>query len=211
VLHRLKLLSVSCVFLSVVSSPAWAKHPAVVRLTVPMTEGARSLGSGVLAGADEKFGYVLTAHHVIRDAIGRPNVRFANGNSQVGEVLKADAAADLALIRVNKPNVTPVEWAAAPPVKGDELVAAGFGSDGRYQEAAGPVVGFTDPSKKTPYWMILETEVRSGDSGGPVFTKDGKLAGVLWGCNGNTYASDLKRIRNFTHGRRGPLFRIFRR
>ena len=59
--------------------------------------------------------------------------------------------------------------------------------------------------------MILETEVRSGDSGGPVFTKDGKLAGVLWGCNGNTYASDLKRIRNFTHGRRGPLFRIFRR
>jgi S1-C subfamily serine protease len=176
-----------------------------------VTEGARSLGSGVLAGADDQFGYVLTAHHVVRDATGRPKVRFANGNIHLGEVLKADPAADLALIRVNKPEVPPIEWAAASPTKGDELVAAGFGSDGKYQEASGPVVGFTDPTQKTPYWMILKTEVRSGDSGGPVFTKDGKLAGVLWGCNGNTYASDLKRIRKFTGGRGGPLSRIFRR
>jgi S1-C subfamily serine protease len=212
VLHLLKSLVVGCIVCaSLFGVPAWAKHPAVVRLTVPMTEGARSLGSGVLAGADDRFGYVLTAHHVVRDATGRPNVRFANGNTQVGEVLKADAAADLALIRVNRPEIAPVEWAAAPPAKGDELVAAGFGSDGSYLEATGLVVGFTDPTQQTPYWMILKAEVRSGDSGGPVFTKDGKLAGVLWGCNGNTYASDLKRLGNFTRGRGGPLFRIFRR
>jgi S1-C subfamily serine protease len=193
------------------SGGAFATNPAVVRLTVPVTEGARSLGSGVLAGADEQFGYVLTAHHVIRDATGKPHVRFANGNTQVGEVLKADPAADLALIRVNKPEIPPVEWAAAPPAKGDELVAAGFGSDGHYKEAKGPVVGFTSATEKAAHWMIVETEVRSGDSGGPVFTKDGKLAGVLWGCNGKTYASGLARLRNFTRGRRGPLFRVFRR
>lgn len=212
-LHLLKLFVIGLFFIisCLYVVPAWGKHPAVVRLTVPLKDGVRSLGSGVLAGTDDRFGYVLTAQHVVRDATGRPKVGFANGAVKDGDVVKSDAAADLALIRVNRPETLPVEWAAAPPAKGDEVVAAGFGSDGRYLEATGPVLGFTDRTRQTPYWMILNAQVRSGDSGGPVFTKDGKLAGVLWGCNGKTYASDLKRLGVFTRGRGGPLFRIFRR
>jgi S1-C subfamily serine protease len=188
-----------------------ASHPAVVRLTVPVKEGARSLGSGVLAGADERFGYVLTAHHVVRDADGDPKVRFVDGTVEDGRVLKTDADADLALIRVNRPTVPPVEWASASPAKGDELVAAGFGSDGTYQEASGPVIGFTARAEKIPDWMIVKAQVRSGDSGGPVFTKDGKLAGVLWGCNENTYASSVARLHHFSQTKRGRLFPIGRR
>jgi S1-C subfamily serine protease len=211
VLHPLKLRLVGCAFhFCLVSLPAMANNPAVVRLTVPVKEGARSLGSGVLAGADKRFGYVLTAHHVVRDAVGVPKVRFSDGTVQRGEVLKTDSTADLALIRVNRPQIAPVEWVTAPPGKGDELVAAGFGSNGQYQEATGPVVGFTDRSEKAPNWMIVKTEVRPGDSGGPVFTKDGKLAGVLWGCNGNTYASPVARLDSFTHTARGRLFPIRR-
>jgi S1-C subfamily serine protease len=211
VLHPLKsLLGFVAVLFAFSTTPVFARHPAVVRLTVPMPEGARSLGSGVLAGTDEHFGYVLTAQHVVRDAKGKPKVSFANGAVEHGEVVKSDAASDLALIRVARPQVQPAEWADASPAKGDQLVAAGFGSDGKYQEALGPVVGFSGPTDKAPDWMVVKTEVRSGDSGGPVFTKDGKLAGVLWGCNGNTYASHLKRLRSFTHGRNGPLFRILR-
>jgi S1-C subfamily serine protease len=204
----LKSVLACCVVLS--AAPVFGSHPAVVRLSVPVKEGARSLGSGVLAGADERFGYVLTAHHVVRDAEGHPKVRFANGTVENGHVLKTDAAADLALIRINRPPVRPVEWAAASPTKGDQLVAAGFGSDGKYQEAAGPVIGFTTRAEETPDWMIVKAQVRSGDSGGPVFTQDGKLAGVLWGCNENTYASPVGRLYKFAQSKRGRLFPIGR-
>lgn len=210
-LHLLKSLCVASLLLTAtIVGHARANHPAVVRVTVPMAEGNRALGSGVLAGADERFGYVLTAHHVVKDADGQPKVRFANGNVQPGHVVKTDSAADLALIRIDRPEVPPVEWAVASPTKGDELVAAGFGSNGKYQEASGPVVGFSSRTEDTPDWMILQAQVRSGDSGGPVFTKDGKLIGVLWGCNDNTYASPVTRLYTFTQ--KGPkrLFPIRR-
>jgi S1-C subfamily serine protease len=200
----------SLILVAILAGPLCASHPAVVRVTVPVAEGARSLGSGVLAGADERFGYVLTAHHVVRDADGQPKVRFANGTVQPGQVLKTDSAADLALIRIDRPAVPPVEWAAASPTKGDQLVAAGFGSNGQYQEASGPVVGFSAHTEKSPNWMIVQTQVRSGDSGGPVFTKDGKLAGVLWGCNNNTYASPVARLYTFVQKGQKRLFPIRR-
>jgi S1-C subfamily serine protease len=206
VLHPLKPFIVACLF----AAPAAASHPAVVRVTVPVAEGASALGSGVLAGADRRFGYVLTAHHVVRDADGQPKVRFANGTVQPGHILKTDSAADLALIRIDRPEIPPVEWAAASPIKGEHLVAAGFGSDGQYQEATGPVVGFSARTDDTPDWMIMQTQVRSGDSGGPVFTQDGKLAGVLWGCNNNTYASPIARLYTFTNSGRQRLFPIRR-
>jgi S1-C subfamily serine protease len=209
--HLLKSLCVaSLILLSLFAGRARANHPAVVRVTVPMPEGARALGSGVLAGADERFGYVLTAHHVVKDAEGQPKVRFANGNVQPGHILKTDSAADLAVIRIDRPEIPPVEWAVASPTKGDELVAAGFGSNGKYQEATGPLVGFSARTDDTPDWMILQAQVRSGDSGGPVFTKDGKLAGVLWGCNDNTYASPVARLYTFTQKGQKRLFPIRR-
>ena len=213
-LHSLKSFACSAVLASfsiaAFGTLAMAGHPAVVRLTVPVKEGARSLGSGVLAGADDRFGYVLTAHHVVRDAAGSPKVRFANGTTAQGEVLRTDSHADLALIRVRRPAVAPVEWAAAPATKGDQLVAAGFGGDGKYQEAAGPVIGFTNHTKQSAKWMIVDAQVRSGDSGGPVFTEDGKLAGVLWGCNNNTYASPVGRLDDFTNSKGRRLFPIRR-
>ena len=89
-------------------------------------------------------------------------------------------------------------------------MAAGFGSDGQYQEATGPVVGFSSRTQDTPDWMIVQTQVRSGDSGGPVFTQDGKLAGVLWGCNDTTYASPVTRLYLFTNRGRERLFPIRR-
>jgi S1-C subfamily serine protease len=200
----------SLILVALLAGHAQANHPAVVRVTVPIAEGARALGSGVLAGADERFGYVLTAHHVVKDADGHPKVRFSNGSVQPGHVVKTDSAADLALIRIDRPAVPPVEWAVASPTKGDQLVAAGFGGDGQYQEASGPLVGFSARTEDTPDWMILQAQVRSGDSGGPVFTKDGKLAGVLWGCNDNTYASPVARLYTFTQKGQKRLFPIRR-
>jgi S1-C subfamily serine protease len=212
VLHHGKLFGVVFFFaLWLTSARVFALHPAVVRVTVPIKEGARALGSGVLAGRDERFGYVLTAHHVVRDATARPKVRFADGSVEAGEVVKSDSAADVAVVRVKRPKVPPVEWAAASPAEGDELVAAGYGGDGEYHEAGGPVVGFTDRTKEAPAWMIFNAEVRSGDSGGPVFTEDGKLAGVLWGCNEKrTYATPVARLDSFTHTEAGRLFPIRR-
>jgi putative serine protease PepD len=210
-LHPLKSFCVaSLIVVAALAGIARANHPAVVRVTVPMAEGASALGSGVLAGRDERFGYVLTAHHVVKDADGQPKVRFANGSVQPGRIVKTDSAADLALIRIDRPAVPPVEWAVASPAKGEELVAAGFGSNGEYQEASGPLVGFSARTEDTPDWMILQAQVRSGDSGGPVFTKDGKLAGVLWGCNDNTYASPVTRLYTFTNNGRARLFPIRR-
>ncbi|MFN9369803.1 MAG: serine protease [Planctomycetia bacterium] len=172
-------------------------RPAVVRIVAP-EQGGTSLGSGVLVDVNRTQGLVLTNWHVIRDSRAAVLVQFPDGFQSAGTVIRWDEAWDLAAIVVWRPPAMPVPIAAAPPVPGEQLTIAGFGR-GTYREESGPCTEYLSPGAGYPKEFVeLAATARQGDSGGPIFNADGKLAGVLFGQNdGRTLGSCSTRVRAF--------------
>lgn len=180
------------------AQPISAKpHPAVVRVIAP-DANSRSLGSGTLIYVNETHGLVLTNWHVVRDAVGPVEVVFPDGFRSGGTVIKVDEDWDLAAIGIWRPEAKPVDIASRPPQPGERLTIAGYGS-GSYRAAAGRCLQYLSPGDGHPFEIVeLGAEARQGDSGGPIFTDQGKLAGVLLGAaHGRTVGSYCGRVDNF--------------
>ncbi|HET6883970.1 MAG TPA: serine protease [Pirellulales bacterium] len=175
-------------------------HPAVVRIIVP-ERGSTSYGSGTLVDVYGKHGLVLTNWHVVGDAVSPPTVLFADGFRSLAHVVKADRDWDLAALVIWRPEVKPVPLAAQPPQPGELLSIAGYGQ-GPYRLASGRCTNYLAPNTRLPREMVeLEAVARQGDSGGPIFNRQGELAGVLWGeGNGFTTGSYCGRVRQFLNG-----------
>lgn len=159
-----------------VTAIAQAQHPAAVRVFAPIGHGD-AVGSGVLVGVDEEYGYILTANHVIRGIQGPPSVLFPDGTRITGSVLHTNEGWDLAAIKIAKPAVEPIEIADKPPTYGQVIVGAGFGGNGQYREAAGAARILNS----APQWVEFRAAIRPGDSGGPIFNASGQLTGIVWG------------------------------
>ena len=158
-----------------------------------------SFGSGTLVHVDARHGVILTNWHVVRDASGPVHVMFPDGFQSAGSVVKIDRDWDLAVVAVWKPNAEPVALANSPPRVGDLLTIAGYGPVGEYRAAGGRCVGFVAPMGNHPQEMCeVAVRPRQGDSGGPIFDTQGRLAGVLFGgSGGRTMGSHSGRVRWF--------------
>lgn len=175
-------------------------HPAVVRIIVP-ERSSTSYGSGTLVDVQGEHGLVLTNWHVVSDAVRPPTVLFADGFRSLAHVVKADRDWDLAALAIWRPQVEPVRLAAEPPRPGEMLSIAGYGQ-GPYRLASGRCTNYLAPNTRLPREMVeLAAAARQGDSGGPIFNRQGELAGVLWGeGNGYTTGSYCGRVRQFLAG-----------
>ena len=174
------------------------KHPAVVRIDVEGEGNVLYHGSGTLVDVSEHGGIVITNWHVVRDRAGEIRVRFPDGFVAQASVLRTDKTWDLAALRIARPRVKPVKICRHVPEIGDPLSVAGYGS-GTYRHAAGRLLQFCAPGMTEPADILeVTTPVRSGDSGGPIFSEDGSLAGVIFGsASGTTNGSHAGRVRQF--------------
>jgi hypothetical protein len=172
-------------------------HPAVVRV-VAQERNAESHGSGTLIDVREDCGLVVTNWHVVRDAVGKIEVRFPGGFVSPARVRKADKVWDLAALVIWRPPVEPVRISRQPPRRGEPLTIAGYGP-GPYRAVAGRCTQYVAPGVNYPPEMVeLSAEARQGDSGGPIFNDQGELAGVLFGAaRGTTTGSYGGRVREF--------------
>jgi hypothetical protein len=164
--------------------------------------GARTLGSGTLVDVDGQQGLVVTCAHLFRAGVGAVVVTFPGGTSSSGRVAKLDAASDLAAIVIAAPPIAPVELASQHPQRGDLLVSCGYGGDGRLWCNRGQALGYVSTvgglGRET---LELSGSARQGDSGGPVFDRQGRLAAVLFGTNGRVVdATFCGRVREFLAG-----------
>ena len=174
------------------------KHPAVVRISVDGGSNTFYHGSGTLVSVKGDEGIVITNWHVIRDRVGEVSVRFPDGFVSKAKVLKIDKTWDLAALSIARPKVKPVKLSAEIPKIGDVLTIAGYAS-GDYRHATGRMLQFCSPGTTEPAEILeITTAARNGDSGGPIFAKDGTLAGVLFGsASGTTNGSHSGRVRRF--------------
>lgn len=134
-------------------------------------------GSGVVLTAD---GLVLTNSHVV----GNPqqlSVLLADGSVRAARLLGADTLTDLAVLRVEGGNLTPVALdRETPPEPGEPVLAVGapFGLAGTV--TSGIISGHDRPYNGSDPVGYLQHDaaINPGSSGGPLLDERGRLLGI---------------------------------
>jgi S1-C subfamily serine protease len=161
--------------------------PSVVRInraTSDRFEGSGN-GSGVVYRAD---GMIITNNHVVQEP-GGVEVVFADGRALPAEIVGQDTVNDLAVIRVDRDDLTPIPiGGSAAPRVGDLAIAVGspFGLDatvtvgvvsalGRGIQAGSETGGGTI---YLPEVLQTDAPINPGNSGGALVDRSGRLIGI---------------------------------
>ena len=139
---------------------------------------ANSLGSGFVIDAG---GTVITNNHVI-DGADEIEVIFNDGRRLKAELVGKDAKTDIAVLKVKSDTPLPfVEFGDSSELRvGDWVMAIGnpFGLGGTV--TLGIVSAMNRNINAGPYDDFIQTDasINRGNSGGPLFSMDGKVVGV---------------------------------
>jgi serine protease Do len=138
---------------------------------------AKSLGSGFIISED---GYVMTNHHVIKDAT-EIIVRLTDRRELEAKVVGSDERSDIALLKVEATDLPVVDIGKSEKLKvGEWVLAIGspFGFD--HSVTAGIVSAKGRALPRENYVPFIQTDVaiNPGNSGGPLFDLDGKVVGI---------------------------------
>ena len=147
-----------------------------------------STGTGFVYKKDDKYGYIITNHHVID---GATNIKILDNyeNKYDGEVLGSDEYADIAVIRVDAKNVLQVAeiGSSIDAEIGDTLFTVGspLGSDYMGTVTKGILSGknrLVSITLSSGSYLIetLQTDaaINPGNSGGPLVNINGQVIGV---------------------------------
>lgn len=137
----------------------------------------KSLGSGFIIS---KEGYVLTNHHVVKDA-DEIIIRLQDRRQLEAKLVGSDERSDIALLRVESGDLPVVKLGSAEGLKvGEWVVAIGspFGFD--HTVTAGIVSAKGRSLPRDNYVPFIQTDVaiNPGNSGGPLFNMDGEVVGI---------------------------------
>jgi serine protease DegQ len=162
--------------------------PAVVQVTTlgvsagPSRDGgepaAVSSGSGVIIDAAE--GIIITNNHVVAD--GQTfRVDLADGRLLDAELIGADPATDLAVLRVRATGLTQVEMVDSDTLRtGDLAFAVGYPLGLDQTLTMGVISGLNRSGLGDAVEDYIQTDaaVNSGNSGGPLLDSRGRLIGI---------------------------------
>lgn len=172
-------------FVSERSHP-WYNNPIYRRLldnmNIPQRERMQSnLGSGVIV---DRAGYILTNYHVISGA-DEIAVVLADGREAQAELVGSDANFDLAVLKVNLPNLTPITVGEPDKAQVGDVVLAIGNPWGVGQSVTQGIISATgrDLSKTGTRSLLqnfIQTDaaVNPGNSGGALVDAQGKLLGI---------------------------------
>ncbi len=142
--------------------------------------GGTSLGSGVIV---DPHGFVITNEHVVAGA-ARIKVTLADGRELPAQLIGADAAFDLAVLKLNTKQALPaVNLGTARDLMPGETVIAVGNPFGLAHTVTTGVVSALHRTVKTPqriYEDFIQTDaaINPGNSGGPLVNLDAELIGI---------------------------------
>lgn len=148
-------------------------------------EAPRS-GTGFALSAN---GFIATNYHVIEDA-KNIKVRGVKGDFLTilnAKVIKSDPMADLAIIQIDDPNFTDLGKIPYPIVSlntdvGEEVFALGYpltNTMGEEVKLTTGVISANSGYKGNQNQYQISVPVQPGNSGGPLFDKNGKVVGIV--------------------------------
>ncbi|WP_323845087.1 S1C family serine protease [Microbulbifer magnicolonia] len=143
-----------------------------------------NVGSGVVVGDD---GYILTNHHVV-NGVDEILVKLADGREAQAQLVGSDADFDLAVLKVDLPNLTSIKVGEPEKVQVGDVVLAIGNPFGVGQTVTQGIISATGEryldlsSSGTGSYLqnFLQTDaaVNPGNSGGALVDAHGRLLGI---------------------------------
>ncbi len=138
-----------------------------------------SLGSGVIV--DAKKGLILTNHHVI-DGADEISVSLADGTQVVAKLIGSDASTDIAVIKIDHPNLTDVKMANSDKLRVGDFVVAIGNPFGLGQSVTSGIVSALGRSglgiERYEDFIQTDAAINPGNSGGALVNLKGELIGI---------------------------------
>ena len=147
-------------------------------------EDISGVGSGVIVSKD---GYILTNSHVVADGEAKElKVLFEDGETVGGEIVWVDPLIDLAVVKVEKDNLTVAELGDSDELMVGELaIAIGnpLGLEFERTVTSGIISGLNrtvrvDQSNVIDFLIQTDASINPGNSGGPLLNAQGKVIGI---------------------------------
>ncbi|SCL18264.1 putative serine protease PepD [Micromonospora rhizosphaerae] len=157
--------------------------PSVVTVRVSSL-GGTSEGSGFIVSED---GHVITNDHVVTGGTGKASVVFNDGTTAPATVVGQDPESDIAVIKVSRKGLKPVEFGDSDALAvGDPVLAIGSPLSLANTVTAGIVSALDrtmqagEPGGPVRYYAAIQTDaaVNHGNSGGPLVDGAGRVVGV---------------------------------
>ena len=138
---------------------------------------AQSLGSGFIISKD---GYILTNHHVVKDA-DEIFVKFSDRRELVAKLIGSDERTDVAVLKVEANDLPVVVIGDPNKLQVGEWVLAIGSPFGFEQSVTAGIVsakGRSLPGGNYVPFIQTDVAINPGNSGGPLFNMEGQVVGI---------------------------------
>lgn len=134
-------------------------------------------GSGVHIGG----GYIITAQHVIANR-ETYTIKSNSGQEYVGEILWENAEYDIALIRIDEPEMETAKVDCTEKQAGFNIVSKGNPFEMEFVQTTGSLASAPITISRWKSAQVADLTIGPGMSGGPVYGPDGRLVGINVGA-----------------------------